>query len=116
MYFVCNCADDMPAGQTPHNVQLYAHNDLVDKVQPGDRVAVTGIYRAIPLRSHPRMRNVNSVYRTHIDVVHYRKMDDKRLRGTGEGYDNIQLFIIRHYESNDQQQCCFDRTIGKRGI
>lgn len=32
----------MPAGQTPHTVALYAHNDLVDKVQPGDRVNVTG--------------------------------------------------------------------------
>lgn len=34
--------DDMPAGQTPHTVVLFAHNDLVDAVQPGDRVTVTG--------------------------------------------------------------------------
>ena len=34
-YLCISCADDMPAGQTPHNVQLYAHNDLVDKVQAG---------------------------------------------------------------------------------
>lgn len=32
----------MPAGQTPYTVALFAHNDLVDKVQPGDRVNVTG--------------------------------------------------------------------------
>lgn len=32
----------MPPGQTPHTVVLFAHNDLVDKVQPGDRVNVTG--------------------------------------------------------------------------
>lgn len=71
----------MPAGQTPHTTIVYAHNDLVDKVQPGDRVTVTGIYRATPLRVNPRMRNVKSVYKTHIDVVHYRKLDDKRLAG-----------------------------------
>lgn len=71
--------EDMPAGQTPHTVILYAHNDLVDKVQPGDRVKVTGIYRATPLRVNPRMRNVKSVYKTHIDVVHFRKLDAKRL-------------------------------------
>ncbi|KAF2353793.1 MCM OB domain [Trinorchestia longiramus] len=82
--------DDMPAGQTPHNVQLFAHNDLVDRVQPGDRVSVTGIYRAVPLRINPRMRNVNAVYRTHIDVVHYRKKDDKRLRGSEDG-DQVRL-------------------------
>ena len=69
----------MPAGQTPHTVILYAHNDLVDKVQPGDRVTITGIYRATPLRVNPRQSNVKSVYKTHIDVVHYRKIDKKRL-------------------------------------
>ncbi|KAL3859998.1 hypothetical protein ACJMK2_010175 [Sinanodonta woodiana] len=71
--------EDMPPGQTPHTVILYAHNDLVDKVQPGDRVTVTGIYRATPLRVNPRMRNVKSVYKTHIDAVHFRKIDTKRL-------------------------------------
>lgn len=77
--------DDMTAGQTPHNVLLFAHNDLVDKVQPGDRVTVTGIYRAIPIQENPRSRSVKSVYRTHIDVVHYRKVDLKRLYEEEEG-------------------------------
>ncbi|XP_050720890.1 DNA replication licensing factor MCM4-like [Eriocheir sinensis] len=77
--------DDMPAGQTPHNIIVYAHNDLVDKVQPGDRVTVTGIYRAVPLRLNPRVRNLKSVYKTHIDVVHFRKIDNKRLHGQEEG-------------------------------
>lgn len=34
----------MPAGQTPHTTIVYAHNDLVDKVQPGDRVNITGVF------------------------------------------------------------------------
>ena len=71
--------DDMPPGQTPHTVALYAHGDLVDAVQPGDRIAVTGIYRAVPVRANPMTRNVRSVYRTHIDVVHFRKTDVARL-------------------------------------
>ena len=70
--------DDMPAGQTPHTVSLFAHNDLVDGVTPGDRVAVTGIYRAIPMQVIPRQSNVRSVLKTHIDVVHFRKQDSKR--------------------------------------
>ncbi|XP_073532823.1 DNA replication licensing factor MCM4 [Phyllobates terribilis] len=73
--------EDMPAGQTPHTIILYAHNDLVDKVQPGDRVNITGIYRAVPIRVNPKVRNVKSVYKTHIDVIHYRKTDSKRLHG-----------------------------------
>lgn len=76
--------DDMPAGQTPHTVIVYAHNDLVDKVQPGDRVTVTGIYRALSMRVNPLVSNVKSVYRTHIDVVHYRKVDVHRLRNETE--------------------------------
>lgn len=76
--------EDMPAGQTPHTVILFAHNDLVDKVQPGDRVNVTGIYRAVPIRVNPRVSNVKSVYKTHIDVIHYRKTDAKRLHGLDE--------------------------------
>jgi DNA replication licensing factor MCM4 len=71
--------DEMPAGQTPYTVLLYACADLVDAVQPGDRVTVTGIYRATPVRANPRMRSVKAVYRTHLDVLHYRRSDEKRL-------------------------------------
>jgi len=77
--------EDMPPGQTPHTIIIYAHNDLVDRVQPGDRVTITGIYRAVPLRVNPRQRNVKSVYKTHIDVVHFRKLDTKRLAEAEDG-------------------------------
>ncbi|XP_061111044.1 DNA replication licensing factor MCM4 [Conger conger] len=73
--------EDMPAGQTPHTSVVYAHNDLVDKVQPGDRINITGIYRAVPMRVNPRQSNVKSVYKTHIDAIHFRKTDQKRLHG-----------------------------------
>ncbi|CAF2507269.1 unnamed protein product [Rotaria sp. Silwood2] len=65
--------DEMPAGQTPVTVTIVAHNDLVDAVQPGDRVQVTGIFRAVPVRMNPKTRNVRSVYRTFIDVIHFRR-------------------------------------------
>lgn len=74
--------DDMPPGQTPYTVLLYGCSDLVDKAQPGERVTITGIYRATPIRVNPKIRNVKSVYRTHIDVVHYRKVENKRLHDT----------------------------------
>ena len=78
--------DDMPAGQTPYTVLLYACADLVDNVQPGDRITVTGIYRATPVRLNPKQRNVKSVYRTHIDVVHFRKVDTKRLHDESKDF------------------------------
>ncbi|XP_008296786.1 DNA replication licensing factor MCM4 [Stegastes partitus] len=76
--------EDMPAGQTPHTTIVYAHNDLVDKVQPGDRVNITGVYRAVPMRVNPRQNNVKSVYKTHIDAIHFRKTDEKRLHSLDE--------------------------------
>nr|CAD7396159.1 unnamed protein product [Timema poppensis] len=84
-----NPEDDMPAGQTPHTVLLFAHNDLVDAVQAGDRVTVTGIYRAVPIQVNPRQRSVRSVYKTHIDVVHFRKADNKRLYEQMEGKEHL---------------------------
>lgn len=84
----------MPAGQTPHTMVVFAHGDLVDKVQPGDRVTITGIYRATPLRINPRQRNVLSVYKTHFDVVHYRKMDLKRLHEAKDDEGLVMMMMI----------------------
>ena len=52
---------------------------------PPIRVTVTGIYRATPLRVNPRQRTVKAVYRTYIDVIHFRKTDANRLRGREGG-------------------------------
>ncbi|XP_014217323.1 DNA replication licensing factor MCM4 [Copidosoma floridanum] len=71
--------DDMPAGETPHTIVLYAHNDLVDKVSAGDRVSVTGIFRSQTIQINPRASTILAVYKTHIDVVHFRKHDSKKL-------------------------------------
>ncbi|OXU23451.1 hypothetical protein TSAR_001635 [Trichomalopsis sarcophagae] len=80
--------DDMPASQTPHTILLFAHNDLVDAISAGDRVAVTGIYRALPIQLMPRASNIRAVYKTHIDVVHYRKQDSKRLYDSEDGKEH----------------------------
>ena len=34
---------------------------------------ITGVYRAVPMRVNPRKRNVLTVFRTYIDVIHYQK-------------------------------------------
>ncbi|KAJ2156928.1 MCM DNA helicase complex subunit, partial [Coemansia sp. RSA 552] len=66
--------ESIPDGQTPHSVALVAHDDLVDAVRPGDRIEVTGIYRGEPVRSNPRTRSVQAIYRTYVDVVHVRRV------------------------------------------
>ena len=50
--------DEIPEGETPFTVSLFAFDDLVDTVRPGDRIEVTGIFKAHPNRLNPRMRTV----------------------------------------------------------
>lgn len=35
-----------PTGQLPRSIQVILENDLVDKIKPGDRVQVSGVFRA----------------------------------------------------------------------
>ena len=58
--------------------------DCLCHLPPHHRVAVTGIYRATPLRVTRRQRAVKAVYRTYVDVIHFRKTDTRRLRGREE--------------------------------
>ena len=67
-----NCYNTVKLSVTDH---LYHHHH---------RVAVTGIYRATPLRVTRRQRAVKAVYRTYVDVIHFRKTDTRRLRGREE--------------------------------
>ena len=62
--------DAIPPGEAPHSVTMLAFDDAVDAAQPGDRVTVTGIYKAAPIRVNPRMSSLRAVYKTHLDIVH----------------------------------------------
>ncbi|ORX67226.1 nucleic acid-binding protein [Linderina pennispora] len=68
----------IPDGQTPHTVTLVMHDELVDASKPGDRLEITGVYRGVPVRTNPRNRTVQAIYRTYIDVVHVRRLGRSR--------------------------------------
>ncbi|KAK6643233.1 hypothetical protein RUM43_004738 [Polyplax serrata] len=97
--------ENMPPGQTPHTIVLFAHNNLVDYVQSGDRVTATGIYRAVPIQANPRQRNVKAAYKTYIDVLHFRKLDKKRLYdlidGTMHAFTQERLEEIKKLADKD---------------
>ncbi|KZT64472.1 MCM-domain-containing protein [Daedalea quercina L-15889] len=71
--------DAVPDGQTPHTVSLSVYDELVDVSKPGDRLAVTGIFRSIPVRVNPRQRTLKSLFKTFLDVVHVRMTSSDRL-------------------------------------
>jgi DNA replication licensing factor MCM4 len=48
--------DAIPEGETPHTVSMCVFDSLVDEAKPGDRVEITGVYRAVPIRAAPKMR------------------------------------------------------------
>jgi len=71
--------NDIPEGETPHSVNLYVYEGNVDVCRPGDRVTITGTYRAAPIRTNPRQRSLHAVFRTYIDVMHIQRDEQGRL-------------------------------------
>lgn len=61
------------------NIFLLHNSHALPLVYNLIRVTVTGIYRATPMRVNPRQRNVKAVYKTYVDVIHFKKTDKKRL-------------------------------------
>lgn len=74
--------DSVPAGQTPHTVSLVAYDELVDATKPGDRVEITGIFKAMPMRVNPRQRITRSIFKTYVDVLHIKSTEKKRIGET----------------------------------
>ena len=64
--------DQVPPGQTPASVVTFCYDNLVDTCQPGDRVEVTGVLRAQPVRVNPKISKLKSIYKTYVDVIHFR--------------------------------------------
>lgn len=79
----------VPEGETPQNVVIYTFDDLVDIVRPGDRVEITGIYKAAPHRPISRLKMCNSVYRTYIDAIAISSENKARMEDPAEDLDQL---------------------------
>jgi DNA replication licensing factor MCM4 len=110
----------VPEGETPQNVVIYTFDDLVDIVRPGDRVEITGIYKAAPHRPLSRLKMCNSVYRTYIDAIAISSENKARMEDPAEDLDQIlskgempKLSEERDLdpESNTDEDIAFNRKI-----
>lgn len=52
----------------PQTVTLCVFDRLVDVSRPGDKIEITGIYRASPLKANPTQRVLKSIYRTCMSI------------------------------------------------
>ncbi|KAJ4966046.1 hypothetical protein NE237_017895 [Protea cynaroides] len=64
----------------PTKCGLLMHDKLVDAGKPGDRVEVTGIYRAMSVRVGSTQRTIKSLFKTYVDCLHLKKTDKSRMR------------------------------------
>lgn len=59
--FLQEAPESAPAGQLPRSIDVILHDDLVDSCKPGDRVCITGIFKALPSRN---AATLSGVFRT----------------------------------------------------
>ncbi|KAF9590057.1 hypothetical protein IFM89_030369 [Coptis chinensis] len=87
-------------GQLPRTVDVIVEDDLVDACKPGDRVAIVGVYKALPGKSQG---SVNGVFRTILiannvsllnkeaNAPNYTTDDLKNIRKIAEREDAFEL-------------------------
>ncbi|KAJ7556567.1 hypothetical protein O6H91_05G088500 [Diphasiastrum complanatum] len=93
--------DAIPEGETPHTVSLLMHDKLVDAAKPGDRVEVTGVFRAVPVRVGPTQRTLKSLYKTYIDCLHLKKADKGRMQAEDPLERNVESDTFASFPETD---------------
>lgn len=99
--------DDIPEGETPHTVTVFAFDDLVDVCKPGDRVEITGVYKARSVRTNPRKRTIRSLFVTYIDAIHFKKTQAGRIAAESANESKASEFHTS-FEESDKTQADID--------
>jgi DNA replication licensing factor MCM4 len=92
--------DSVPEGQTPHTITVYAYGDLVDVAKPGDRVEITGVYRARHTRPSQKRSTQRAVYITFLDAIHFKKTDERRMNAEDSKAEKGSDFFTPFEESD----------------
>jgi len=94
--------ENVSEGETPYTCTVMAYDSLVDVCKPGDRVTLTGILRATPVRVDPRKRTVRAVYKTHLDVIHVSRKQQGKLREMATVEDGGSREFNREFNESDR--------------
>ncbi|TBU16925.1 DNA replication licensing factor [Ordospora colligata] len=61
-----------PDGATPMTLTVVCRNEFVDELVPGDRVKISGILKATPVRLNPVMKKIKSSFRVYVELTNYK--------------------------------------------
>lgn len=61
--------EGIPDATTPMILTIIAKDDLVDSLIPGDKVTVTGILKAVPVRINPIFKKIKSSFRVYSEML-----------------------------------------------
>merc|ERR1712217_199008 len=94
--------DFIPEGDTPLTITMYVYDTLVDYVKSGDKVEVVGLYRSSPIRMNSRTRNIKSVHKTYIDIMHIRRINIFKNKNKTKSL-NDALLNHQNHDSTESQ-------------
>ncbi|KAI5181785.1 DNA replication licensing factor MCM4 [Nematocida sp. AWRm80] len=66
-------------GSVPLTITCVAYNAMTDGLSPGDKVKITGVYKAVPLKLNYIHRTIKSSFKTYIEVISYIKIADQKI-------------------------------------
>uniref|UniRef100_A0A8C7I9H6 DNA replication licensing factor MCM3 n=1 Tax=Oncorhynchus kisutch TaxID=8019 RepID=A0A8C7I9H6_ONCKI len=93
-----------PAGQLPRSVDIIANDDLVDKVKPGDRVQMVGIYRCLPAKQGGF---TSGTFRTILLANHVKRMSKEIVPTfSAEDINKIKKFCKAHSKDVFEHLSC----------
>jgi DNA replication licensing factor MCM4 len=101
--------DQVPAGQTPASVITFCYDDLVDASQPGDKVEVTGVLRAQPIRVNPKITKLKSIYKTYVDVIHFRTVTGMELDKGKKGASTLTKDRVQQLQELSQRPDIYEQ-------
>ncbi len=103
--------DEIPEGETSQSAMLFAFADLVDAVRPGDRVEITGLFRAVPRRQNPKRTVLHTVYKTYIDVIHYKVLGGSSMATTHLSTACTRKNLVEQYKALARDPNVYDKLV-----
>ncbi len=85
-----------PAGQLPRSAEIIAEDDLVDACKPGDRVAIVGVYKAVPPSANG---TISAQFRAVVVASNVKRM----VRDAGDALLSITLVMKALFDQSDTQ-------------